>query len=682
MKDAGLRLFISYRRDDCQSEAIAIYYGLQNQLDAEVFLDVDSIRPGIAFDEEIVAEIDRADVVLILIGDDWLSLTGEDGRPRIADPEDYVHREVELGLARNIPVVPVLVEGARLPLAAELPEGIRDLARRQAITVRNDSMTQDIRDLAAQIKRLGARDAAPAPAPAPAPAATLLSARDDDEVGRVLLSATTRLAAKDAEMAKLDRRVVERDLAEALAAELPNSEMERSWPVPNWDPQPGRFDIVVSGDDGRPRLAIETKLKSSNDIYECLWDLLKLVALNTLDHLEGVYIVAGTSARNWRKPIKTAELFRDGSHEVRDLIGAVGDWWETYILGDSAGRPQYGPEQVNVEVVGATRLQLRRDEWEIRAIKATASTRWVRFADGKPPGISTEVVEEPTQGPAKDTVIVAGRRAYPEYRHLSAYVCQAGRFPRQHLDATGIKRIGFYRDRAIQPELALILENRERVVFDPAHAQELRESGRPEDATVARLIEETLGGRTANPRTEGAEYQVFLLSGPEDERTVRVRPVLHEGRSGWTQGHRYAAAEELQRVTTTAEIGGASPDVETDDGSPRAKLDFATARAFIESVPRGRWTSYGEVAAAAGAPRGAMAVGEWLRKTGESIPGVWRVLRTNGEVSEGWGPANPDLPKTPTDVQALLQDEGVVLQNGRAHVGQIWRAADWPHSRA
>jgi alkylated DNA nucleotide flippase Atl1 len=107
-----------------------------------------------------------------------------------------------------------------------------------------------------------------------------------------------------------------------------------------------------------------------------------------------------------------------------------------------------------------------------------------------------------------------------------------------------------------------------------------------------------------------------------------------------------------------------------------AKIDFVLARQFIDSIPAGQWTTYGDVAAAAGSPRGAQAIGTWLLKT-EGIPSVWRVLRHNGSVSPYWQGVSEDVPASPEDVIEWLKHEGVEFdETGRAASHQRWRPED------
>ncbi len=109
-------------------------------------------------------------------------------------------------------------------------------------------------------------------------------------------------------------------------------------------------------------------------------------------------------------------------------------------------------------------------------------------------------------------------------------------------------------------------------------------------------------------------------------------------------------------------------------------IDFAVARAFIASIPMGRWTSYGDVAAAAGAPKVGQALGIWLAHNELDVPLLpYRVIKADGRVSEGYRAVDwPGLPATPADVQTRLTDEGVKFgSDGRASQRQRWTPADF-----
>jgi len=109
-------------------------------------------------------------------------------------------------------------------------------------------------------------------------------------------------------------------------------------------------------------------------------------------------------------------------------------------------------------------------------------------------------------------------------------------------------------------------------------------------------------------------------------------------------------------------------------------LDFSLAREFIASIPAGRWAAYGDVAAAAGAPKGAQATGTWLATNEIDVPSLlYRVIRADGSVSPGYVSVDwPGLPNGPAAVEARLRSEGVRFDDrGRASQEQRWTAADW-----
>lgn len=101
------------------------------------------------------------------------------------------------------------------------------------------------------------------------------------------------------------------------------------------------------------------------------------------------------------------------------------------------------------------------------------------------------------------------------------------------------------------------------------------------------------------------------------------------------------------------------------------------AEAFIASIPAGRWASYGDVAEAAGSPKAAQAIGNWLRSEETDVALVYRVLHGTGEVSKHWKASDPRLPSTAAAVQMMLIDEGVVFEGLKASQDQRWLPKDW-----
>lgn len=162
-------IFISYRREDSEGFARSLFQSLTAHYGADqVFMDVEDIELGLDFVEAIDKSLGACDVLLVLIGKDWLSCTNAEGRRRLDDPEDFVRIEVASALRRNIRVIPVLVRGGVMPKAEELPEDLQLLTRRQALELRHDRWNSDIERLEAALdKMLGIVPDGPAPAKAP-----------------------------------------------------------------------------------------------------------------------------------------------------------------------------------------------------------------------------------------------------------------------------------------------------------------------------------------------------------------------------------------------------------------------------------------------------------------------------------------------------------------------------------
>ena len=133
------KILISYRREDSADVTGRIYDRLIQQFGREsVFKDVDSIPLGVDFRIYLDEQVAKCEVFLAVIGRDWMKNLGSTGKTRLDDPRDFVRIEIESALKRQIPVIPVLVSGATIPLAERLPASLQDLAYRQGIEVRRD----------------------------------------------------------------------------------------------------------------------------------------------------------------------------------------------------------------------------------------------------------------------------------------------------------------------------------------------------------------------------------------------------------------------------------------------------------------------------------------------------------------------------------------------------------------
>lgn len=153
-----LKIFISYRRRFDAASARLLKDELTEAFGGgTVFRDVDDIAVGEAFPESISAAVENCDVFLTLISPGWLGVTDE-----LRDPADFVRREIAAALARDAPVIPVLLGGARMPEPDELPEEIRDLAFRQALELSDGRWDYDV----ARLVKLVCERAAPSDPPA------------------------------------------------------------------------------------------------------------------------------------------------------------------------------------------------------------------------------------------------------------------------------------------------------------------------------------------------------------------------------------------------------------------------------------------------------------------------------------------------------------------------------------
>jgi TIR domain len=148
-------VFISYRRQDAPDLAGRLFDRLEERFGADrVFMDVDSIEPGLDFRAVISRAVSSCAVLLAVIGDKWLTVTDARGRRRLDNPDDYVRLEVEAGLTRDVRVIPVLVEGVAMPDSRELPDALSQLAGRNALEISHARFRRDAESLIAVVERI------------------------------------------------------------------------------------------------------------------------------------------------------------------------------------------------------------------------------------------------------------------------------------------------------------------------------------------------------------------------------------------------------------------------------------------------------------------------------------------------------------------------------------------------
>jgi hypothetical protein len=145
-------IFISYRRDDEAgfagrlADALASAFGADN-----VFRDIEDIHPGQDFVLTIEKQLKSVDVMLVMIGPAWLTIS-RNGIRRLDEPDDFVRREIQAGLRSGKMVLPVLLDGASMPAEEDLPPAIGALARRQSFVLSDTAWSSDVARLVELIK--------------------------------------------------------------------------------------------------------------------------------------------------------------------------------------------------------------------------------------------------------------------------------------------------------------------------------------------------------------------------------------------------------------------------------------------------------------------------------------------------------------------------------------------------
>lgn len=139
------RIFISYRRSDTQgyagrlSDSLETYFGGKR-----VFRDIEDIEGGSEYAKDIQQQLGSADAVILLMGPNWLSVTNDDGKRRIDDPDDWVAQEIVTAIEQGIRVFPVLIEGTILPRKDELPAKLVPILNYNAVTISDSNWDVDV----------------------------------------------------------------------------------------------------------------------------------------------------------------------------------------------------------------------------------------------------------------------------------------------------------------------------------------------------------------------------------------------------------------------------------------------------------------------------------------------------------------------------------------------------------
>jgi hypothetical protein len=163
---APFRIFLNYRRDDSAGHVGRLWDALRSGAagqpgfaDEQIFIDIDTIEPGVDFRDAIRKAVEVSDVFLAVIGKQWLSASDSKGRRRLDDPGDFVRIEIEAALERaaehnDVRVVPTRVQGAEMPGLGDLPNALAELAHRNAVELTDERWHYDVGRLLAWLKKL------------------------------------------------------------------------------------------------------------------------------------------------------------------------------------------------------------------------------------------------------------------------------------------------------------------------------------------------------------------------------------------------------------------------------------------------------------------------------------------------------------------------------------------------
>jgi hypothetical protein len=139
-------IFINYRRDDT-GHAGRIYDRLHARFPGRVVMDIAGLQPGVDFVKAIHEAVRTCEAFVAIIGRHWLTSTDAEGRRRIDRDDDFVRMEIATALSEKISLIPVLVRGASMPRAEDLPSDLQPLTRRNALEITDTYFDSDINRL-------------------------------------------------------------------------------------------------------------------------------------------------------------------------------------------------------------------------------------------------------------------------------------------------------------------------------------------------------------------------------------------------------------------------------------------------------------------------------------------------------------------------------------------------------
>jgi len=149
------KIFINYRRELAHGEALHLSTILTRRFGRNrIFIDTHGIDGFSDWLNVLKQQVAGSAAMIAMIGPGWLDVTDDEGNRRLDNPEDFVRFEIAEALSRDIPVLPVLLDGAELPKREQLPENMRGMLRRQAMDLHARRFEADARDISRELRKI------------------------------------------------------------------------------------------------------------------------------------------------------------------------------------------------------------------------------------------------------------------------------------------------------------------------------------------------------------------------------------------------------------------------------------------------------------------------------------------------------------------------------------------------
>ena len=161
-------IFLNYRRTEALKDARHLYRELLRHFPEQIFMDAPGTAGGQHFPDLLKRKVQECRVLVAVIGPEWHRLADGSGRVRLDQEDDWVRLEIATALQRGIPVIPALIDGARMPVVGQVPAVLHGLLNHQAVKLDLDEFFEaSIEKLCVAIRIALAAETTGTPAPPP-----------------------------------------------------------------------------------------------------------------------------------------------------------------------------------------------------------------------------------------------------------------------------------------------------------------------------------------------------------------------------------------------------------------------------------------------------------------------------------------------------------------------------------